>query len=118
MDAGQHSSFFNQVFCVPTLGRSRERWRSLEASAQAAIAPDERLIDQRALARWADDGGRWVNEKWDDRSGVLVWTDHEKNKQALRPSVGAMVAITSRMRSRGSKKSRRGHRRIVSLSAP
>ena len=44
----------------------------MEASAQAAIAPGERLIDRRDLARWADDGGRWVNEKWDDRSGVIV----------------------------------------------
>ena len=41
MDAGQHSSFFNQVFCVPTLGRFREPGRRLEASAQAAIAPDK-----------------------------------------------------------------------------
>ncbi len=70
MDAGQHSSFFNQVFCVPTLGRFREPGRRLEASAQAAIAPDERLIDQRALTRWADDGGRWVNE-----NGTTDWGD-------------------------------------------
>jgi hypothetical protein len=68
MDAGQHSSFFDQVFCVPTLGRFRERGRRLEASAQAAIALDERPIDQRALTRWADDGGRWVNE-----NGTTDW---------------------------------------------